>query len=146
MPKCISLQPYYNLYDRERFETNLESLCLQEGVGVISYFSLAKGFLTGKYRNPADLGKSVRGCTLSHYLNERGFKILDALEEIAIRHHTVPASIALAWLLHRKSITAPIVSATSVMQLNELVKAAELVLSKSDIAKLDDASSYGALN
>lgn len=140
LPAYISLQPEYNLYDRAGYEGSLEQLCLDEGLGVISYFSLASGFLTGKYRSEADRGKSARGHGIGKYLNERGFRILAALDEIAAEQSTVPAVIALAWLIQRPSVTAPIVSATSVTQLSELVKAARLTLSAQDIAKLDLAN------
>ncbi len=139
-PAYISLQPQYNLYDRAGFEEELETLCLEQNLGVISYYSLASGFLTGKYRSKDDLAKSVRGAGISKYLNERGFRILAALDEVAAEHRTVPAVISLAWLMHRKSITAPIASATSVKQLSELVKAADVTLSKSDIRILNEAS------
>lgn len=139
-PAYISLQPQYNLYDRAGFEEELETLCLEQNLGVISYYSLASGFLTGKYRSKDDLVKSVRGAGISKYLNERGFRILAALDEVAAEHHTVPAVISLAWLMHRKSITAPIASATSVKQLSELVKAADVTLSESDIGILNEAS------
>lgn len=139
-PAYISLQPQYNLYDRAGFEEELETLCLEQNLGVISYYSLASGFLTGKYRSKDDLAKSVRGAGISKYLNERGFRILAALDEVAAEYHTVPAVISLAWLMHRKSITAPIASATSVKQLSELVKAADVTLSENDIRILDEAS------
>ena len=139
-PAYISLQPQYNLYDRAEFEDELEPLCLEKNLGVISYYSLASGFLTGKYRSKNDLAKSARGAGIAKYLNERGFLILQALDEVAERHHTVPAVISLAWLMHRKSITAPIASATSVKQLSELIKAVDIKLSDEDIRVLDGAS------
>jgi aryl-alcohol dehydrogenase-like predicted oxidoreductase len=139
-PAYISLQPQYNLYDRTDFERELEPLCLEKKLGVISYYSLASGFLTGKYRSKDDLAKSVRGAGIGKYLDERGFRILKALDEVAAEHQTVPAVISLAWLIHRKSITAPIASATSVKQLSELVKAADVKLSDENIKVLDEAS------
>jgi aryl-alcohol dehydrogenase-like predicted oxidoreductase len=143
VPGYISLQPEYNLYDRQGFESALEPLCLKAGLGVIGYYSLASGFLSGKYRSAADLGQSARGGTIGkRYLNERGFRILAALDEVATTHRTMPAVIALAWLMQRPSVTAPIASATSVEQLAELVKAAHTTLSKDDVAKLDQASAY----
>jgi len=143
LPTYISLQPEYNLYDRQGFEEALEPLCLAENVGVISYYSLASGFLSGKYRSEQDLGKSARGATIGkRYLNDRGFRILQALDEVAAAQHTVPAVIALAWLIERPSVTAPIASATSVEQLAELAKAAQLTLSQDEVAKLDQASAY----
>jgi aryl-alcohol dehydrogenase-like predicted oxidoreductase len=141
LPSYVSLQPEYNLYARKGFEEALEPLCLEKGIGVIGYFSLASGFLTGKYRSQADLGKSARGGGIGlKYLNERGFRILGALDEVSAAHQTVPAVIALAWLIGRKSVTAPIASATSVEQLSQLVKAAEITLTESERARLDEAS------
>src|SRR5262249_38654770 len=133
--------PEYNLYERRGFEETLEPLCLQHELGVIGYFSLASGFLTGKYRSQDDLGKSARGAGIGKkYLNERGFRILAAIDQVAAAHQTVPAVIALAWLIQRKSITAPIASATSVEQLSELVKAVEVKLTASQVMQLDQAS------
>ena len=141
LPAYVCLQPEYNLYDRKGYEEALEPLCLEKGLGVISYFSLASGFLTGKYRSQADLGQSVRGESIGKkYLNERGKKILAALDEVAKAHQTVPAVIALAWLIQRKSVTAPIASATSVRQLSELVKSAEIRLSAEQVNRLEAAS------
>lgn len=126
-PSYISLQPEYNFYTRANFETELEKLCIEENIGVISYSSLASGFLSGKYRSELDLEKSVRGNGIGKkYLNKRGFNILSALDDIAKKHNTVPAAVALAWIIQRKSITAPIVSATSVPQLMELINATTL--------------------
>jgi aryl-alcohol dehydrogenase-like predicted oxidoreductase len=142
-PRYQTLQPLYNLYDREEFERDLEPVCLDEGVGVISYFSLASGFLTGKYRSEADLSKSARGGGNKKYLNERGFRILAALDEVSAAYKTEPASVALAWLIARPSVTAPIASATSTEQLIPLVKATELSLSPESIALLDKASAWG---
>lgn len=141
LPSYISLEPEYNLYDRTGFETELEALVLEKKIGVISYYSLASGFLTGKYRTEADLHQSVRGSAIgSRYLNRRGLNILNTLDEIAIAHNTVPAVVSLAWLIQRKSVTAPIASATSVPQLLELIKATTLQLSQEDVEKLDKAS------
>jgi len=136
------LQPEYNLYEREQYETELEPVCLKNNVGVINYYSLASGFLTGKYRSEADLQKSTRGQGVKQYLNDRGFKILAALDEVSAQHHTTPASIALAWVLARPGITAPIASATSLKQLDETTKALEINLSNADIELLNNASSY----
>ncbi|WP_181306434.1 aldo/keto reductase [Rufibacter sp. XAAS-G3-1] len=141
-PVYQSLQPEYNLYSRQEFEADLEQLCLQEGIGVINYFALASGFLTGKYRSEADLNKSQRGGGIKKYLNERGFRILSALDEIAAKHNVNPAQISLAWLMARPSITAPIASATNLEQLGDLIKAAQLELSQDDISALDQASAY----
>ncbi len=143
LPAYVSLQPEYNLYDRQGFEEELEPLCLEAGLGVIGYYSLASGFLSGKYRSEADLGKSARGKGIGKkYLNERGLAILEALDEVSAANSTTPAVVSLAWLMQRPSVTAPIASATSVEQLAHLVKAAELELSKDDVAKLDRASAY----
>ena len=139
-PRYESLQPNYNLYDRAEYETDMEPVCLEHSVGVISYYSLASGFLTGKYRSEADLAKSPRGKGVQAYLNERGFRILQALDEVAAAHHSTPAQVALAWLIARPSITAPIASATSLEQLDDLIAAAHLELDQAPIEKLDQAS------
>lgn len=141
LPAYATIQPEYNLYDRAGFESSLESLALENGLGVITYYSLASGFLTGKYRSADDLGKSARGGGIGEkYLNERGRRILAALDKVAAAHHTAPAIVALAWLIQRPAVTAPIASATSVAQLNDLVKAATLTLGAEDVASLDQAS------
>ena len=139
-PSYQSLQPLYNLYDRADYEEKLEPLCREKGLGVISYFSLASGFLTGKYRSEADLSQSARGQSVKKYLNDRGFHILRALDEVAEQHHSTPARVALAWLIARPSITAPIASATSVEQLNDLIAATRLELDRSSIELLNQAS------
>ena len=137
----MCLQPEYNLYDRQGFEAELEPLCAERGIGVICYYSLAAGFLTGKYRSQQDLSKSARGGNVGKkYLNERGHRILASLDEVAARHGTTPAVVALAWLMHRPSVTAPIASATSVEQLAEIAKAVDLKLSDTDVTLLNDAS------
>jgi aryl-alcohol dehydrogenase-like predicted oxidoreductase len=128
VPRYECLQPEYNLYDRAGFERELAPLCVRENVGVIGYFSLAAGFLTGKYRSEADLGRSVRGGKVKAYLNERGFRILAALDDAASKLGSTPGRVALAWLLTRPGVTAPIASATSVEQLNDLVAATKLEL------------------
>lgn len=137
----VSLQPFYNLYDRERFEKHLEQLCLEKHLGILPYFSLAKGFLTGKYRSKEDLNKSPRGKGVERYLDDRGIRILDALDTISRVHQVVPAVIALAWLLQRKGVSAAIASVTSVKQLAELAKVCRIRLSSEEIIKLDTASS-----
>jgi aryl-alcohol dehydrogenase-like predicted oxidoreductase len=142
LPRYESLQPNYNLYDRADYERALEPLCLEQGVGVISYFSLAKGFLTGKYRSESDLSKSPRGQGVKQYLNERGFRILKALEQVADTHASTPARVALAWLIARPSVTAPIASATSLEQLNDLLEAVNLHLDPASIELLNQASAY----
>lgn len=141
LPRYESLQPNYNLYDRADFESELEPLCLSEQVGVINYFSLASGFLTGKYRSAADFSKSQRGQGMQPYLNERGLRILQALDTVAAEHRATPARVALAWLLARPSITSPIASATSLAQLQELIAATQLQLGREAIELLTRASS-----
>ncbi|MGZ4855729.1 MAG: aldo/keto reductase [Candidatus Angelobacter sp.] len=143
-PRYESLQPHYNLYERATYETTLEPVALQEKLGVIPYYSLASGFLTGKYRSEGDLKKSPRGQAAKKYLNDRGFRILQALDQVAERHQTKPAQVALAWLMARSSITAPIASATSVEQLNELAQATALELDRESVEKLNKASAYDA--
>jgi len=140
LPRYEVLQPEYNLYARSGFEAALESLCGDAGLGVAPYYSLASGFLTGKYRSEDDFGKSPRGARMSAYLNERGRSILSALDEAAEEHHATPAQVAIAWLIARPSITAPIASATSVEQLQDLIGAARLELDADTIALLDAAS------
>ncbi|MEO5671597.1 MAG: aldo/keto reductase [Ramlibacter sp.] len=141
LPRYESLQPLYNLYDRATFERELQPLCVKEGVGVINYYALAAGFLTGKYRTPADAAKSARGAnTVSKYLTERGLKILAALDEAAQRTSSTPARVAVAWLMVQPGITSPIASATNLEQLDELVQAARLVLDAPTMALLDKAS------
>ena len=137
-----TLQPEYNLYQREDYEKNLEPFCVENNIGVITYFSLASGFLTGKYRSENDLNKSKRGGGISKYLNQRGFSILKGLDEVAKEYDANPAAVSLAWLIARPGITAPIASATSVTQLQEIIKAVDLNLSKEAIAILDKASTY----
>jgi len=139
-PKYESLQPLYNLYDRAEYQAQLEPLCEREGLGVIPYFSLASGFLTGKYRSEKDIAKSARGQMVKKYLNERGFRILETLEQVAKEYNLTPAKISLAWLIARPSITAPIASATNVEQLNDLIEATQLQLDDSAIARLNRAS------
>ncbi|MDB4999189.1 MAG: alcohol dehydrogenase [Mucilaginibacter sp.] len=137
-----SLQPEYNLYDREEYEKQYESLCRENNLGVITFYSLASGFLTGKYRSEADLNKSPRGGGINKYLNPRGYRILAALDKVAGEYNTTPASIALAWVMARPGITAPIASATGIHQLKELTKAAQIKLSGESITLLTTASNY----
>jgi len=139
-PRYESLQPEYNLYQRSDFETALEPLCVKHGLGVICYYALASGFLTGKYRSEPDLAKSVRGGKIKNYMNERGFRILAALDDAAKQHRSTPARVALAWLIARPSITAPIASATSPGQLTELIEATRLQLDQASIDRLNAAS------
>jgi aryl-alcohol dehydrogenase-like predicted oxidoreductase len=140
LPRYESLQPLYNLYDRADFEEKLEGVCTRHEVGVISYFSLASGFLSGKYRSEADLAKSKRGQGVKKYLTDRGRRILEALDSVAKETAATPARVALAWLMARPSVTAPIASATSLTQLEELVAATRLELSRDALARLDAAS------
>jgi len=141
LPRYESLQPHYNLYDRAGFEAELAPLCRDEGLGVITYYSLASGFLTGKYRTAEDAGKSPRGGGIvSKYLNPRGHAVLAALDAVAARLGAKPAQVALAWLMARPGITAAIASATSLEQLGDLAAAARLRLDADAIAQLDAAS------
>ena len=145
LPRYESLQPLYNLYDRAVFEEALEPLCLARGVGVINFYALAAGFLTGKYRSAADAGKSARGGnTTKKYLNARGLRILDALDQVAGALGAKPGQVAIAWQIARPSITAPIASATNLQQLGELVAAAQLQLPAESIALLDASSAEPA--
>lgn len=139
-PRYESLQPCYNLYDRWEYEGPVQQLCVKDEIGVISYFSLASGFLTGKYRSMQDLGQSARGEDVEKYLDARGQRILAALDQVAKQYAAKPAQIALAWLLTRPGITAPIASATSLGQLDTLIGAARLQLDADSLAKLTLAS------
>ena len=141
-PVYQTLQPEYNLYDRENFEKNYRPICEKHKLGVINYYSLASGFLSGKYRSEADLGKSKRGGGIKKYMNERGFRILSALDKAAAGHHTAPASVAIAWLMNQPTVVAPIASATSIEQLNTLMAAAKLQLSAEAIAELNQSSAW----
>ncbi|MET3595944.1 aryl-alcohol dehydrogenase-like predicted oxidoreductase [Mesorhizobium shonense] len=140
LPRYEVLQPEYNLYDRSSLDGPLLDLCKAEGLGVITYFSLAKGFLSGKYRSKADLGQSERGEDVAEYLNERGMRILSALDAAAGRHSAKQAEVALAWIIARPGVTAPIASATTPAQMDSLIRAASLKLSADDIGALDRAS------
>jgi aryl-alcohol dehydrogenase-like predicted oxidoreductase len=141
-PRYESYQPHYNLAEREIFEKEMESICVEHQLGVINYYSLAAGFLTGKYRSEADLVKSPRGAGAKKYLNARGSRILAALDTVAEEYHSTPASVAIAWLLARPSVTAPIASATSIGQLDSLIAATKLELNADDVEKLDAASAW----
>ena len=141
LPRYRVLQPGYNLYDRDTLEGPLLDLCRAEGLGVMTYFGLAKGFLSGKYRSQDDLGQSPRGRGVAQYLTPRGFAILGTLDAVAARHDATPAEVALAWVMARPGITAPIASATSRRQLDSLVRATGLSLSPDDIAALDATAS-----
>ena len=138
----VSLQPRYNLFDRDVFERDYAPICKEHGLGVLNYYALASGFLTGKYRTEADFGKSVRGSSMPKYLTPHGLKILTALDTVSERLSSTPASVSLAWLMALPHIVAPIASATSITQLNELMSAAELHLTEGDMAELNAASAY----
>lgn len=142
LPRYESLQPEYSLAERAGFETALEPLCKEKNLGVISYFSLASGFLTGKYHSEADLEKSSRGKFVQKYMNDRGFHIVSALEEVAKDKKSTPACVAIAWLIARPSVTAPIASARTHDQLNDLIEATMLKLDDSTIDHLNQASAY----
>ena len=135
-----SEQPLYNLYDRAGFEAGLQQVCIDNEVGVIPYYGLASGFLTGKYRSEEDLSKSPRGRGAKRYLDERGLRILAGLDAVSAGHQATPAQVALAWVMAQPGLTGPIASATSVEQLNELMGSARLTLSAEDLAVLDKAS------
>jgi aryl-alcohol dehydrogenase-like predicted oxidoreductase len=141
LPRYEALQPLYNLYDRAVFERELQPLCQREEIGVLNYYALAAGFLTGKYRSEADAVKSARGAnTTKKYLNPRGRRILAALDEAARRLSATPGQVAVAWVMHRPAVASPIASATSLAQLKELTKAAELAIDGETLALLDGAS------
>lgn len=140
LPRYEVLQPAYNLYDRDEFEGPLRDLCMAENLGVISYYGLAKGFLSGKYRSKEDLGKSVRGEGVQQYLNPRGMRILAALDAVSARHKATPAEAALAWVIARPGVTAPIASATRLDQVESLIRAVSLKLGADDMAELEKAS------
>jgi aryl-alcohol dehydrogenase-like predicted oxidoreductase len=139
-PRYESLQPMYNLYARADFEQKLAPLCEAEGIGVISYYPLAAGFLTGKYRGESDLGQSPRGANMKKYFNDRGWRILGALDQVAERLDAKAGQVAVAWVLARRAITAPIASATTLAQLRELIAATQLALDAESLALLDSSS------
>ncbi|HUN70425.1 MAG TPA: aldo/keto reductase [Burkholderiales bacterium] len=140
LPRYEVEQPEYNLCERKKFEGPLRDLCIAEGLGVIVYYSLASGFLSGKYRSKADLGKGARAGGVEKYLNDRGFRILKALDAVARAHGAKPAEVALAWLIAREGVTAPIASATNLEQLDSLVRATQLKLSPEEIQAVTAAS------
>jgi aryl-alcohol dehydrogenase-like predicted oxidoreductase len=140
LPRFQTLQPLYNLYDRANYEADLEAVCVGGALGVMPYFALASGFLTGKYRSKEDLKKSKRGAFVESKLDARGLKILAALDEVSAELNSTPTRVALAWLLARPSITAPIASATSLSQLEELFASTRLQLSASAVERLNRAS------
>jgi aryl-alcohol dehydrogenase-like predicted oxidoreductase len=140
LPRYETMQPQYNLMEREGFEAELGPLCAREGLGVINYYALASGFLSGKYRSAADFGKSPRGGGMAKYLTPRGHAVLAALDAIAKDLSATPAQVALGWLLAKPVVTAPIASATNGAQIDDLVKAASLTIPAEAVAKLDAAS------
>jgi aryl-alcohol dehydrogenase-like predicted oxidoreductase len=139
LPSYQVLQPEYNLYDRGSFEGPLRDLCIREGIGVVTYFSLASGFLSGKYRSTRDFGKSQRGQGMEKYLNARGERILKTLDEVSAGHAANPADVALAWLIAREGVTAPIASATSAAHVQSFASAASLKLAAPELAALTGA-------
>lgn len=140
LQRYVALQPHYNLVEREKYEQQYATLAQQYNLSVFPYWSLAAGFLTGKYRSEADFNKSARGAGAAKYLNEKGLAVLSALDQVAAAHNSAPATVALAWLLAQPNVAAPIVSATSNHQLEALFAAPELTLSQEDLNVLDKAS------
>ncbi|EPR37025.1 NADP-dependent oxidoreductase domain containing protein [Desulfovibrio sp. X2] len=140
LPRYEVFEPEYNLCERKGFEQGAAEVCARHGLGVITYYSLASGFLTGKYRSAEDLGQSARGSGVKKYLNERGMRILAALDEVAARHEVAPAAVSLAWLMARPGVTAPIASATKSAHVQAFLQAARIELSAEDMARLNDAS------
>ncbi|MEO8847932.1 MAG: aldo/keto reductase [Casimicrobiaceae bacterium] len=140
LPRYATLQPLYNLYDRDAYEGDLATLCARENLGVISFYALASGFLTGKYRDNADIAGSARARSNDKYMNPRGMRILAALDQVAARYRVAPAQIAIAWLVAQPALTAPIASATSIAQLQDLINATRLVLDADALGALDRAS------
>ncbi|MGS4346057.1 aldo/keto reductase [Myroides odoratus] len=138
----IALQPLYNLYDRETYESEYKTLVTDKNLAVMPYFALASGFLSGKYKTTADLEGSARKMMVEHYLNDRGLNILDALAQTAQKHEITSAEVAIAWLLHQPTITAPIVSATNAKQLESLVRATQVELDSDDLMRLEDSSQW----
>ncbi len=140
LPRYQSLQPLYSLVERQEFEGALEDVCLKEKVGVIGFYSLASGFLTGKYRSKADMEGRTRGPRVEKYINDYGFGVIAALDDVAKRYNAKPGQIAMAWLMARPSVTAPIASATNGEQLAELLKSADIQLDAAAIQQIDAAS------
>jgi aryl-alcohol dehydrogenase-like predicted oxidoreductase len=141
-PRYECLQTEYNLYDRADYEETLEAVCIENGLGVLTYFSLASGFLTGKYRSAGDVANKARGDFVKKYLNQRGFRILDALDQVAKRLDATPSRVAVAWLMARPTVTAPIASATNLAQLKELIAATKLRLDETSMRLLNRASDW----
>ncbi len=144
LPRYESLQPHYNLLERDDYEGTLEPVVQEFGIGVVPYFALAAGFLTGKYRSAADVEGKARGKMVGKYANDHGFGVVKALDEVAKETGSNPTQVALAWLMAQPSITAPIASATSLEQLEDLIRATELKLPPAAIEKLDDVSKAAA--
>ncbi len=142
LPRYEVLQPEYNLYQRQGFEQNYAPICKEYGLGVISYFALASGFLTGKYRSEEDLSKSRRGKMVQKYLDDRGQRILQTLDNVADKHNTIPAAVSLAWLIAKQLVTAPIASVTKPGHLKTFTESLRIELSDEDMTKLDEASAY----
>jgi len=142
LPNYEVFEPGYNLYDRRGFEEGVATICRQHGLGVITYYSLASGFLSGKYRGEEDLSKSPRGSNVKKYLNERGKRILRALDEVSKEYNTAPAAVSLNWLSNQPVVTAPIASATKLKHIESFGEAVNLDLSKESMDKLDKASSW----
>jgi aryl-alcohol dehydrogenase-like predicted oxidoreductase len=142
LPRYECLQTEYNLYDRAEYEQTLEPVCIENGLGVLTYFSLASGFLTGKYKAASDLANKARADFVKKYLNERGFRILNALDQVAKQLQATSAQVALAWLMARPTITAPIASATNLAQLKDLIGATRLKLDEGSVDLLNRASDW----
>ncbi|WP_291119673.1 aldo/keto reductase [Empedobacter sp. UBA7248] len=142
LPQYKTLQPEYNLYDRQHFEEFLQPVAEKYNLAVIPYYSLASGFLSGKYKTEEDLQQSLRGQGIKKYLNERGFKILDALQTISTRYNISYSAVALAWLMDQKTVVAPIASATKEQHLDAFVEAVNVQLSHDDVKLLTEASEY----
>lgn len=139
LPTYQVLQPEYNLFDRDGFDRDLQGLCIKENIGVVTYYSLASGFLSGKYRSQQDLSKSQRGDGIGKYLTDKGFRILSVLDEVSGAHNVQPAEVALAWLVAQQAVTAPIASATKAHHIESFAKAMELKLSEQELAALTQA-------
>jgi len=140
--KYIALQPLYNLYDREKYESEYIDIVTDTNLAVMPYFALASGFLSGKYKSTADLEGSARKMMVEHYLNDRGLRILDGLAQIAPKHSATSAEVAIAWLLHQPTITSPIVSATNTKQLQSLIRATQVELDSDDLLLLEKSSQW----
>ena len=145
MASYVALQPHYNLMERSEYERELAPICERAGLACLPYFSLARGFLTGKYRRERPPVNSARADSVAGYLNEWGFAVLDVLDEVAAAQRTTVAAVALAWLLAQPTVAAPVASATSPQQLAELLPAAALNLTDAQLERLDAASAQPAV-